>query len=70
MLFHVDKQSYRAYRVMPVFSNIGFMGFPLSLPCMAQELWFYATLFLIPMNVLIYTYGIHTMKAGGGEKEA
>lgn len=69
-LFRVDRQSYGAYRVMTVFSNIGFMGFPIISSVFGSSALLYATLFLIPYNVLIYTYGIHTMKANKeGEKE-
>lgn len=68
-LFRVDKQSYGAYRVMTVFSNIGFMGFPIISSVYGSSALLYATLFLIPYNVLIYTYGIHTMKTKrDGEK--
>ena len=69
VLFRVDKQSYGAYRVMTVFSNIGFMGFPIISSVYGSSALLYATLFLIPYNILIYTYGIHTMKAGRGGKE-
>ncbi|MBO5277983.1 MAG: AEC family transporter [Lachnospiraceae bacterium] len=70
MLFRVERQSYGAYRVMTVFSNIGFMGFPIISSVYGSSALLYATLFLIPYNVLIYTYGIHTMKKRSeGEKE-
>lgn len=68
-LFRVEKQSYGAYRVMTVFSNIGFMGFPIISSVYGASALLYATLFLIPYNILIYTYGIHTMRSGkAGEK--
>lgn len=68
-LFRVNRESYGAYRLMTVFSNIGFMGFPIISSVYGSGALLYATLFLIPYNILIYTYGIHTMKSGrGGEK--
>lgn len=71
MLFRVQRQSYGAYRVMTVFSNIGFMGFPIISAVYGSGALLYATLFLIPYNVLIYTYGIYTMKKREeGGKEA
>lgn len=65
IIFRVEKQS--AYQVMTVFSNIGFMGFPIISSVYGSSALLYATLFLIPYNILIYTYGIHTMKAGKKE---
>lgn len=50
------------YQVMTVFSNIGFMGFPVIAAVYGKEALLYASLFLIPYNVLIYTYGIRVMK--------
>lgn len=69
MIFRVDKQSSGAYQVMTVFSNIGFMGFPIISSVYGASALLYATLFLIPYNVLIYTYGIYTMKAGKKEEK-
>ena len=67
IIFRVEKQSAGAYQVMTVFSNIGFMGFPIISSVYGSSALLYATLFLIPYNILIYTYGIHTMKAGKKE---
>jgi len=70
VLFRVEKSGYGAYRVMTVFSNIGFMGFPIISSVYGSGALLYATLFLIPYNILIYTYGVYTMKSGReGEKE-
>lgn len=49
------------YKVMFVFSNMGFMGFPVISATYGKEALLYASLFLIPFNVLIYTYGIQLM---------
>lgn len=68
-LFRVEKSSYGAYRVMTVFSNIGFMGFPIISAVYGNSALLYGTLFLIPYNVLIYTYGIYTMKQRAGEEK-
>ena len=67
IIFRVEKQSAGAYQVMTVFSNIGFMGFPIISSVYGSSALLYATLFLIPYNILIYTYGIYTMKAGKKE---
>lgn len=58
MALHVPKSQYGVYRVMTVFSNIGFMGFPILSALYGKESLLYAALFVLIYNVLIYTYGI------------
>ena len=60
-LMRVPKKSVGVYRVMTIFSNIGFMGFPLISALYGRKALVYAALFLIPFNLLMYTYGIMTM---------
>ena len=57
-LLHVEEKSRGTYRAMTVFSNIGFMGFPVINALYGSTALLYATFFVIPYNVLIYTYGI------------
>lgn len=64
MLLRVEKRSRGTYRAMTVFSNIGFMGFPVVAALYGNGAILYAALFTIPYNVLIYTYGISAMSAG------
>lgn len=49
------------YSVMTVFSNIGFMGFPIISSLYGREALLYASIFLLPYNLLIYTYGIQRL---------
>lgn len=58
----VPKEDRGVYKVMMIFSNIGFMGFPLIGSLYGAEALLYAALFQIPFNVLIYTYGILVLK--------
>ncbi len=60
---HVEKPQYGVYRVMTVFSNIGFMGFPILSALYGKESLLYAALFVLIYNVLIYTYGILCLDA-------
>lgn len=69
VILRVPKQSTGVYKVMTIFSNIGFMGFPLISALYGSESLVYASLFLIPFNLLIYTYGILAMKTKKDEKE-
>ncbi len=61
-LLHVKPKRKGTYRAMTVFSNIGFMGFPVIAALYGNGALLYAALFMIPYNVLIYTYGISAMK--------
>lgn len=57
-LLRVEKFSQGAYMVMFVFSNIAFMGYPVISAIYGKEALLYASLFSLPFNVLIYTYGV------------
>lgn len=57
-LLRVDKSDWGLYSVMLIFSNIGFMGFPLIQALYGSEALLYAAVFQIPFNILIYTYGV------------
>lgn len=61
-LLRADKKDYGMYKVMTVFSNMGYMGFPVILSLYGNEALIYASIFLIPFNLLIYTYGVIMMK--------
>lgn len=61
-IIRADVSEYGTYKTMTIFSNIGFMGFPVIAALYGSEALLYATMFLIPFNVLIYTYGISVMK--------
>ena len=49
------------FKVLLVFSNIGFMGFPIISAVYGNESLLKASVFLIPFNILIYTYGINVI---------
>lgn len=58
-ILNVPASEVGIYKVMTVFSNIGFMGFPLLAAMYGPVAVLYASIFTLPYNVLIYTYGIH-----------
>lgn len=64
-LFQIEKGQRGIYKVMLVFSNMGFMGFPLIAQLFGSGALLYASVFLLPFDVLIYTYGVLCMS---GEK--
>ncbi len=63
-LLKVDKKSRGVYQAMTIFSNIGFMGYPLVSALYGSGALLYASLFTIPYNILIYTFGVSVMSAG------
>lgn len=67
-LLGVDRSQRGVYRVMTVFSNIGFMGFPLLSALYGKGSLLYAALFVLIYNVLIYTYGILCLDQDSAER--
>lgn len=57
-LLSFPKEEEGVYKVMLVFSNIGFMGFPILAAIYGASALMYVSVFLIPFNMLIYTYGV------------
>ncbi len=49
------------YEFMFIFSNIGYMGYPVLEALFGKESIFFATIFIIPFNILCFTYGIYLM---------
>lgn len=70
LLLRVEKGSRGTYKAMTVFSNIGFMGFPVIAALYGNGALLYAALFTIPYNILIYTYGISAMTASASAASA
>lgn len=60
--FKVPKEQSGIYRCILIFSNIGFMGFPLVQAMYGEGAVLYASIFLIPFNILIYTFGRYQIK--------
>ena len=52
---------------MTIFGNVGFMGFPIISSLYGGGALLYASLFLLPYNILIYTYGVWEMCKSSGE---
>ena len=58
-LLHVPPEEAGLYRFMTVFSNVGFMGFPVVKAVFGQGAVFYAAIFNLFFQFFAYTYGIH-----------
>lgn len=68
-ILRVEKESRGTYKAMTVFSNIGFMGFPVVAALYGNSALLYAALFTIPYNILIYTYGISSMSSAAASEK-
>jgi len=69
-LLKIPKRQVGTYKAMMVFSNIGFMGFPVISAVYGAQALLYASIFLIPFNVLIYTWGIKIMTENNPREES
>ena len=61
VLLRYPKRKRCAVNAMTTFTNMGFIGMPLLAGLYGNEALIYITLFLIPSNIIYYTYGIHTI---------
>lgn len=67
-LLHVKPAQNHLYRMMTVFSNVGFMAIPLVSSVYGEECVFYVSFYILIYNILLYTYGIHLISGGKKEK--
>ena len=61
-ILRVPKKSYGVYRAMLVFNNLGFMGAPIISGIYGSKALLLLVTFILPFNVLIYTYGVAVIK--------
>lgn len=52
------KKNKKTYEALYCFSNCGFMGIPVINALYGAHAVFYVAIFMIPFNILVYTYGI------------
>lgn len=67
-LLRVKPAQNHLYRMMTVFSNVGFMAIPLVSSVYGEECVFYVSFYILIYNILLYTYGIHLISGGKKEK--
>lgn len=61
-LLGYKKKYYSIINVMTIFSNIGFMGVPMIDAIYGKGALIYMTIFLVPFNLLFFSYAIRTIK--------
>lgn len=55
----VPRKDLGIYKFMIMFSNVGFMGFPVVSAVFGEGAIFYAAIFNLPFSLLVYTLGIN-----------
>lgn len=55
------------YQYAIMFSNVGFMGYPIVESILGSNTVFYAAIFNLPFNLLIMTIGVYLLCKGNGE---
>lgn len=68
IVLRAKKETYGIYRTMLVFSNIGFMGFPLLLALAGTQAVLYAAIFQFLFSFLLYSYGITNINGGEADE--
>lgn len=58
-LLKIEKDNIGVYKFMIMFSNVGFMGFPVVSSIFGAEAVFYAAIFNLPFELLVYTLGVY-----------
>lgn len=64
----IPKEEKGLYMMMTVYSNVGFMGFPVLQALLGAKAVFYAAIFNIVFNLSIYTLGVAMIYYGRAEK--
>lgn len=63
-VLRVKKKHYNLYRLMLIFSNVGFMGIPVITSIYGKEAMLLIAFYNLGYNLLLYTYGIYLASTG------
>lgn len=63
------KSEESLYRLMLIFSNVGFIGIPIITSVYGQESMIYITFYILGYNFFLYTYGLYLASLSGEKKE-
>lgn len=64
-LLHTSQQETGVYRFMYIFSNTGYIGYPVVCALFGDGAVFYATVFVLLFQLLCWSYGVHLIEAKG-----
>jgi predicted permease len=65
-LLRIPRENCGVYRYMVLFSNLGFMGYPICAALYGTESAFYVTLVNIPFGLLAFSLGVYLIRKGSG----
>lgn len=70
-LFNIKNKVKDIFQYIIVFSNVGFMGYPVTKAIFGDIGVFYAAIYNLPFNILLWTFGVYIMtrKHGEGKQE-
>ena len=57
------------YRLMTIFSNVGFMGIPVIKSIFGNEAMIYVAFYILAYNIMLYTCGMHLSQKAGEENQ-
>ncbi len=63
-ILHAPREDWGTYRFLLMFSNVGFMGYPVAQALLGPEADFHVTIFVLMFQFFSYSYGIHLMSNG------
>lgn len=62
VILHPGKNIRSMYRLMTIFSNLGFMGIPVLKSIYGDAAMIYVAFYILGYNLMLYTYGMHLAK--------
>lgn len=68
-LIHPERENVGVYRLMMIFSNVGFMGIPVISALYGSDVIIYIVFYMLGYNFLLYTYGIILARSSARDTE-
>ncbi|XMB85528.1 AEC family transporter [Mycoplasmatota bacterium WC44] len=66
-IMKTDEKNVGVYQFLLTFANVGFMGYPIVTVLFGAEMLFYAIIFVMPFNVIVFTLGVYYMTKGNSK---
>lgn len=69
-IFKPKEKDAGVFQFMLLFSNVGFMGYPVLQAIFGEEALFYAAIYNLPFNLLVFTLGIYLIDGNQHTKDS